>query len=117
MYSCEELRERLCDMGYETDENEEDLLVRAMERAEQAIMNNCNCESVPSQLKYVALDMAAGEYLLAAKCQGDGDSGVKSVSEGDVSVTFGDKTPVEVTVDEIFARCRDEMLAYRRIKW
>lgn len=116
MYNCEELRDRLFDLGYETEENEGELLESSLKRAEQTIMNTCNCEAVPYELRFVALDLAAGEYLLAAK--GTADEGdVKSVSEGDMSVTFNDKTQVESVIDNLFCRGREEMLSYRRIKW
>lgn len=117
MYDCEQLRERLSDLGYETEENEKAILLNAIERAENTIMNNCNCEHVPEELRFVALDMAAGEYLLAAKCQGSDNAAVKSVTEGDVSVSFSDRTPTEELVDELLCRGREEMLAFRRIKW
>lgn len=116
MYNCEELRDRLFDLGFETEENEEDLLNAALMRAEQIIMNTCNCERVPYELRFVALDMAAGEYLLAAYGQGDNDN-VKSVSEGDISVTFGDKSGIEEIIDNLLNGGREEMLSYRRIKW
>lgn len=117
MYDCEQLKERLSDLGYEIEESETELLVRALERAEATIMNYCNCECVPEELRFVALDMAAGEYLLAAKCKGDAMQGVKSVSEGDVTVSFGDKTPVEALVDTLLSGSREELLSFRRIKW
>ena len=116
MYNCEELRDRLFDLGFETEESEEDLLNASLKRAEQVIMNTCNCEAVPYELRFVALDLAAGEYLLAAKGQSD-EGDVKSISEGDMSVTFSDKTHVESIIDNLLNQGRDEMLSYRRIKW
>ncbi|MBQ8003220.1 MAG: hypothetical protein IJ297_07240 [Clostridia bacterium] len=113
MIGIEQLREHLSDLGFESEENEEEMLLRCIERAEQTIMNYCNCESVPIELIFTALDMAAGEYLLAARCPEDD---VKSVSEGDVSVSFSDEGTGE-RVDEIFARAREEMTSFRRLKW
>lgn len=116
MFNCEELRDRLFDLGFETEENEEELLNAALMRAEQIIMNTCNCESVPYELRFVALDMAAGEYLLAALGKGDGEN-VKSISEGDMSVDFKDKSEIEEITDRLLNAGREEMLSYRRIKW
>ena len=115
MYDCELLRERLCDMGFETEENEEESLLYAMKKAEQTIMNNLNCEGVPEELYFVFLDMAAGEYL-AGKTEGR-DIDVKSVSEGDLSVTYGDKSEKDKLIDMLFTKGREEMLAFRREKW
>lgn len=114
MTEIDALRERLCDMGFETEENEHDALKSALQRAEQTIMNYCNCESVPEELRFVALDMAAGEYLLAA--ERTKAPGVKSISEGDVSVSFGEDG-VGAMIDELFCRGRDEMIAFRRLRW
>lgn len=116
MSGSEELRERLCDMGYEVEENEEEGLQRALERAERSIINTLNTESVPEELKFTLLDMAAGEYLLAAKSK-MGATGVKSVSEGDVSVTFNEKSEEDELIDRLLASGRDEMLSFRRLKW
>lgn len=113
MFGCEELRERLLDLGYETTETETDILERAIRRAEQTIMNTCNTETVPDELKFTALDIAAGEYLLAAG-RDDEARGVKSVSEGDVSVEFDDTGSL---IDELLNSGRDEMLSFRRVKW
>ena len=116
MYDCEELRDRLFDLGFETEENEKELLEIALNRAEQTIMNTCNCEKVPYELRFVALDMAAGEYLLAAYGKGE-DEGVKSISEGDVSVTYKDKSKIDEIIDGLLNAGREEILSYRRIKW
>ncbi len=117
MFEVEQLRERLLDMGFETEENEEDILKNAIERVEQTILNYCNCENVPQELYFVALDMACGEYLAASRCQGSEKSALKSISEGDISVTFGDEEPVEVLADKLLCKGREEMVSFRRIKW
>ncbi len=116
MADSEMLRERLSDMGFEVEENEEDALNRALERAEQTIINYCNCESVPEELNFALLDMAAGEYLATVSCQGGEGGNVKSLSEGDVSITFGEGG-IESKVDELFNRGREEMTSFRRLKW
>lgn len=118
MYNSETLRMRLYDLGFEVEENEEELLLAALKRAEQTIMNKCNCESIPEELNFVAIDMAAGEYLLAVQWQNeDSKNDVKSLSEGDISVSFKDESELKSLVDELLARSREELLSYRRIKW
>ena len=117
MYDCEELKDRLFDLGFETEENEEGILNDALKRAEQSIMNTCNTESVPHELRFVALDIAAGEYLLAAKACREDLRGVKSISEGDVSVSFDEEAGIDGVIDSLLNKGRDEILAYRRIRW
>ena len=46
MTDIERLTERLSDMGFEVEENKAELLKGAIQRAEQTIMNYCNCERV-----------------------------------------------------------------------
>lgn len=116
MIQIEDLALRLCDLGFEVPENHSDMLKEAVKRAEQCVMNTCNCENVPEELSFVALDIAAGEYLLAARCKGE-DFLVESVSEGDVSVSFKDESPVDGIIDMLLNSGRDEMLSFRRVKW
>lgn len=116
MTDTEKLMERLSDMGFEVEENEEDALLGALSRAEQTVMNYCNCESVPEELYFALLDMAAGEYLASQYCRGGENDNVKSLSEGDMSISFGEGG-VESTVDELFKRGREEMLSFRRLRW
>lgn len=116
MYGIEELRERLFDLGCETDENEGEALTRALRRAEQFVMNECCVERVPSELRFAALDIAAGEYL-ASRLQSEGERGIKSVTEGDFSVTFKDMTEDEAVIDSLIASGKEALAAFRRIKW
>ena len=116
MYGIEELRERLFDLGFDTDENEGEALERALRRAEQCVMNECCVEKVPFELRFAALDLAAGEYL-SGKLTCDEERGIKSVTEGDFSVTFKDKTEDEAVIDSLFASGREALCAFRRIKW
>lgn len=116
MLNCEALRERLSDMGFETEENEESRLMSALERAEMSIMNAINCEKVPDELRFTLLDIAAGEYLLAVKSR-EGGKIVKSVSEGDVSVTFGDESDTDELIDTLLTGGREEIISFRRLKW
>ncbi len=117
MYNSEKLRERLYNLGYEVEENCEDILENSLKRAEASIMNTCNCEKIPEELRFVFLDIAAGEYLLSVMLKEDENDSVKSVTEGDLSVSFKDKSEIEKTVDELLNRGREEMLSFRRVKW
>ena len=116
MYGIEELRERLFDLGFDTDENEGEALARALHRAEQCVMNECCVERVPFELRFAALDLAAGEYL-SNRLSSEDERGIKSVTEGDFSVTFKDETENEAVIDSLFASGREALTAFRRIKW
>ncbi len=116
MCEYEDLAERLADLGIETAENEREALEKALKRAEQTVMNNLNTESVPDELRFAALDIAAGEYL-SDKLSTERDRDIESVSEGDFSVSFGDRSSLELLTDRLLCSGRSEMAAYRRIKW
>lgn len=116
MLDCQDLRERLSDMGFETQENEEEELQRAILRAETSVRNYINCESVPEELRYTLLDIAAGEYLLAAKSERE-NVGVKSISEGDVTVSFESESETDMLIDRLLEGGREEMLSFRRLVW
>lgn len=117
MIDIEQLRERLSDIGFDAAESERGILEECIKRSEQTIMNYCNLESVPDQLQYTALDMAAGEYLMSLKCSGEETRDVHSVSEGDISVTFEGTDKTEKLIDELLSGCREDMASFRRIKW
>ncbi len=110
------MRERLSDLGFEVAENERDELERTLRKAEQTIMNAINCESVPDELRFAALDAAAGEYLLAKERDEDG-AGISAVTEGDLTVQFEANTPTEGLIDRLLNSGRDEIAAFRRVKW
>lgn len=111
----ERLLERLYELGYEVEENEHEALLRAIDKAQFSIMNTLNSEGVPRELEYVWIDMAAGEYLLAANEKAD--EGVKTISEGDMTVSFKDEDPQDELIDRLLNNGRCEMLSYRRVKW
>lgn len=117
MLSTEQVRERLSDLGFETEENEGEIILAAIKRAEQTIVNYCNCESIPEGLIFAALDMACGEYLATAKCRGDDEEKVKSVTEGDISVSFNEEESVVELADRLIGKGMGELVSFRRIKW
>lgn len=110
------MRERLSDLGFETAENEKDVLERALKKAEQTIVNALNSERVPDELRFAALDIAAGEYLSAKERDEDG-AGISAVTEGDLTVQFNEATPIESLIDRLLNSGRDEIAAFRRVKW
>ncbi|MBR5467931.1 MAG: hypothetical protein IKU80_01740 [Firmicutes bacterium] len=80
--------------------------------AERLIKNYCGIEEIPEELEETLLDMACE---IAKKCAygEDGQGGsVKSIKEGDVSVSFGG--------DDGFLGLKDfekQLMAFRRLKW
>lgn len=105
----------------------------ATDNAETTIKNETNLNIVPEGLKFVWLDMAAGYYLQEKKSIGQlclrgvdlSEAPAKSITEGDVSITFasvsdGVKTP-EARLDELIKKLTNPpdsvYAAFRRFKW
>jgi len=121
---------RLAALGYIVDDSDDEWLMEfIMEKVEQSILNFCNVSEIPNGLFYIAVDMAAGGFLLEKKASGDLDGvditpAVKEISQGDTSVVyaFGSGTltqeeRLDALISRMTAENRGEMSRYRRICW
>lgn len=122
--------ERLNTLGYNLNEGDIVTLQFAINGTEQYIKNFCNISEIPKELYYVAVDMAAGT-LLKTK-QGIGIStlegidlesdNIKSITEGDVSVTYNSDSSNSATarynalLDKLCNR-KDELIPFRKLRW
>lgn len=122
--------ERLNTLGYNLNEGDIVTLQFAINGTEQYIKDFCNITDIPKELYYVAVDMAAGT-LLKTK-QGIGIStlegidlesdNIKSITEGDVSVTYNSDSSNSATarynalLDKLCNRDA-ELIAFRRVRW
>ncbi len=129
-----DVAKRLKALGYNADETEnENYLCEieyALAKTVQYIKNFCNIKEIPFELFYVAVDMAAGEFLkekLATGCDVcdniDFDAeGIKTITEGDVTIQFGTGEgtgEVARYKDLIKSLCyRDaELVPFRKLRW
>ena len=77
----EDVVERLTALGYNLEEGDTLSLQFAINDVEQYIKNFCNIKEIPEELYYVAVDMAAGEFLKEKLATGTKTcEGVDSVS-------------------------------------
>ena len=87
-------KERLAAFGYKVTDDDNSALEYNIRRAEAYLIAQTNQKQVPDGLDYVWVDMAVGMFLADKKVTGalgdtyTFDAPVKSVSEGDTSVTF-----------------------------
>lgn len=121
----EDVTGRLKSFGYSVAKGDLFDLTFAVDKATNAIFNFCNIQEIPDELREVAIDMAAGEFLYTKKQAGllrMGDlfqAPMKSILEGDTTVTFGDG----VTPEQRFDMMLDRMLRpaglvrFRRLAW
>lgn len=64
-----------------------------IDKSEQDVLNYCNIDAIPIELKFRLIDEVVGEFLIE-KASNDSlpevDRVIKSIKEGDVTVTYGD---------------------------
>lgn len=127
----DKLRDRLISIGYEFKDGDEAILNFVVQKVTSTIKNDCNVPEVPDELECIAVDMMAGEFLLAKKTFSpddisgiDLDYAVKQIQAGDTSTTFavseGSSTPEQRLnnfVNYLLNYGKSEFAAYRRIKW
>lgn len=114
---------RLEGLGWKISEQDYDCVVFAVEKIYEYILSFCNIEKLPDGLINVAVDMAAGEFLMDKSAVneiiGYVDGGfVKSVSEGDVTVAYGGDYAgdLERLIDCLTGK-KKILYAYRSLKW
>lgn len=128
----EQVARRLRMLGVDYASEKDEAVIYATDKAESEILNETNQVSVPEGLRHAWIDMAAGFYLQEQKstaqlqnCEIFGSAPMKSITEGDVSVTFasasdGVKTP-EARLDELINKLinppKSAFAKYRRFVW
>lgn len=128
-----EVAKRLKMLGVDCANEEDFSILYATDNAETTIKNETNLDIIPVGLKFVWIDMAAGYYLQEKKAVGKlcvrgvniEEAPAKSITEGEVSITFasasdGVKTP-EKRLDELIDRLinppQNAYAKFRRIQW
>lgn len=102
-------------------------LAFAVGRVEEKIRNFCNITEVPEGLFHTAVNMVCGEYLqqmhLLRQLDPEvfpAEAAVKSISEGDVSISFMDNASAEDKLAVFIEKLKSsesDLLAYRRLAW
>jgi hypothetical protein len=127
------LLQRLASLGYTAQDSDGWLLDFCIQKVKNTIQNKCNITDIPNNLWQIAVDMAAGEFLLVKKSSGqlDGftidlnDTPFSEVREGDTTVKYsighdGALTP-EQRLDALIKRLleygKEEFYKYRRFAW
>ena len=121
---------RLAMLGYTVTEDDRGSLEYLIPKCELDILANINHRELPDGLFYTLVDMVAGQFLFNKKASGgltgfDFEAPVKSISEGDISVTFSGASDGASSAESRFAALLDSLMrpresvlaAYRRLKW
>lgn len=89
---------RLKTFGYDATEEDAVLIVYLISSVEKEILNFTNLDEVPEGLKYEWIDAVCGEFLklaFSAKKLDGLDQIVKSIKEGDTTVTLAEGMSAE----------------------
>lgn len=131
MFDTEAVKSRLKSFGYEVRAEDESALTFCVEKVRSTIKNEINHDEVPDGLEHIAVDMAAGEFLLAKKTFApddlagiDLDYAVKQIQMGDTNTVFaiGEAclTPEQrltAFINYLLSYGKNEFHVFRRIRW
>lgn len=131
MFGADVVKERLKSFGYEVKADDGPALDFCIGKVSSTIRNETNLKDVPDGLEYIAIDMAAGEFLLYKKTFApadlvtfDLDYAVKQVQVGDTGTVFavgeGSLTPEQrlaAFIDFLLSYGKAEFGSFRRIRW
>lgn len=125
MTTVELIQTRLQGLGLDVPTEAE--LTFSISRAENYIKSFCNINEIPEALNFALAEIASGYFLqdgmLFNNISGiDISVGVeKSITEGDVTVSYGDVTSAEDKIknliDSMFKNSKTELIKYRRLVW
>lgn len=121
---------RLSMLGYTVTDADKAGLEYLIHKCEVDILTNINHRELPKGLFYTLVDMVAGQFLFNKKASGglegfDFDAPAKSITEGDISVTFAGASDGSSSAESRFDALLDRLMhppdsvlaAFRRLRW
>ena len=125
MTTVELIQARIQGLGLDVPTEAE--LTFSISRAENYIKSYCNINEIPQALNFALAEIACGYFLQDKMLLNNIDSvdvsvGVeKSITEGDVTVSYGDVTSpenkIKNLIDSIFRSSKTELIKYRKLVW
>ena len=121
----DDIKKRLESLGYAAGDPDEWAIGFIADKVSGEIKNACNVSGVPDGLHHAVIDMICGEFLNMKKGTGqldgfDVEAAVKSISEGDTSVTYA-VADNSITLDGLIFQLincgRSQFATFRRISW
>lgn len=122
---------RLAMLGYTVTDDDKTGLEYTIHKCEAELLANINHRKLPPPLFYTLVDMVASQYLYDKKAAGglgegfDFEAPAKSITEGDISVTFAGASDgasnAESRFDAMLAKlmhpAESTLAAFRRLRW
>lgn len=123
--------DRLAMLGYTVTDDDETGLKYTIRKCEAELLANINHRELPPPLFYTLVDMVAGQFLFDKKAAGglgegfDFDAPAKSITEGDISVTFAGasdgasnaESRFDALLDQLRHPAESILAAFRRLRW
>lgn len=123
--------DRLAMLGYTVTDADETGLKYTIRKCEAELLANINHRELPPPLFYTLVDMVAGQFLFDKKAAGglgegfDFDAPAKSITEGDISVTFAGasdgasnaESRFDALLDQLRHPAESILAAFRRLRW
>ena len=123
--------DRLAMLGYTVTDDDETGLKYTIRKCEAELLANINHRELPPPLFYTLVDMVAGQFLFDKKAAGglgegfDFDAPAKSITEGDISVTFSGasdgasnaESRFDALLDQLRHPAESILAAFRRLRW
>jgi len=124
----EMITKRLEAFGYSLKPGDDFTLGFLIKKVENHIKGFCNIDIIPVDLDMAIADMVCSEFLFEKKATGaltlrdiDFGGAIKSISEGDTTVSFMDGGTVEQKLDNFILYLADkhkvELYKYRKLVW
>lgn len=124
----ESVLQRLVSFGCTPTKDDVFSIAFGIQKVQNHILNVTNQESIPDGLFQIAVDMVCGEHLLGKYLSGtlemdnlDFGGIVKTVSEGDTSVTFDangqDEDKFRQLVEWLMKGKGCDLICYRKMRW
>lgn len=117
---------RLNTFGYIPNESDQWLINLMIRKVENYIKDICNVRAIPDGLREIAIDMICAEFMMGKKAMGqiptmNFDPIVKSISEGDTSVSYEGETSAEQRFDALMLKLAHPetsvFVKYRKLVW
>lgn len=100
------------------DDSMDMILTFVLDKVSDMICNYCRIVSVPPKLENVMLNMCVDMYRAECLGQEKAEGPVKSITEGDVSISFGSATSITEDGGMAFLRNYTAQLdRYRKVGW
>lgn len=101
------------------EDNSKDYVLQiTIDIVKDMVLNYCNIKEIPSGLESVVIAMCIDKYRAESYGQENSEGTVKSISEGDVSVSFGSAFSISENPSmEFLKNYKSQLNIYRKVVW